>query len=82
MDFSNPPTPRLSACQSHPATPATTNTQKSIFYGILQQPDSTIITDTIGSHIVSDTTITTDTTDTHIDLKKYGRGPGPSSRSV
>ena len=34
-----------------PATPNATNTHKSLFYKILQQPDTTITTDTTGSHI-------------------------------
>ena len=51
-NITNPPTPPLSARQNHdPNTPNTTNTHKSIFYGILQQPDTTITTDTTGSHI-------------------------------
>ena len=34
------------------ATPNTTNTHKSLFYEILQQPDTTITTDTTGSLIL------------------------------
>ena len=35
-----------------PDTPNTTNTHKSLFYEILQQPDTTITTDTTGSLIL------------------------------
>ena len=45
-------------------TPNTTNTHKSLFYEILQQPDTTITTDTTGS---LNTTITTNTTGSYID---------------
>ena len=51
---------RCRRVRSMPATPNTTNTHKSLFYEILQQPDTTITTDTTGS-------LTTNTTSSYID---------------